>query len=61
MPCAFLIFSGWLVWLESSYWGWGLFLSFLTTITPHIERKEEKKEKEEVDIISDIKNHLKKD
>lgn len=69
MPCMFLAFSGWLAWLGSAYWGWGLALAFFTTITPKSssstsEEKsvtEEKPTEEEINLLKDIRSQFKKD
>ena len=67
MPCMFLAFAGWLAWLGSAYWGWGLALAFFTTITPKsstYEEKsvtEEKPTEEEINLLKDIRSQFKKD
>jgi hypothetical protein len=71
MPCMFLTFAGWLAWLGSAYWGWGLALAFFTTITPKSssssstsEEKvvtEEKPTEEEVNLLKEIRSQFKKD
>jgi hypothetical protein len=65
MPCMFLVFAGWLAWLGSGYWGWGLVFAFFTTITPKTEiRENEEEEKtppteEEINLLKDIRSQFK--
>ena len=71
MPCMFLAFAGWLAWLGSAYWGWGLALAFFTTITPKSSTStstseeqsvtEEKPTEEEINLLKDIRSQFKKD
>jgi hypothetical protein len=67
MAVMFLAFAAWLAWLGSSYWGWGLVLSFLTTVKPglesesRVEKEEEKPQptEEEINLLKEIRSHFK--
>lgn len=66
MPCMFLAFAGWLAWLGSAYWGWGLAFAFFTTVTPKNSTKEsvsedevEKPTEEEINLLKDIQSQFK--
>ena len=66
MPVMFLAFAGYLAWLGSGYWGWGLALAFFTTVTPKTESrvKDEEEEKtppteEEINLLKDIRSQFK--
>ena len=64
MPCMFLVFAGWLAWLDSAYWGWGLAFAFFTTVTPKTEVREKEEEKtppteEEINLLKVIRSQFK--